>query len=306
MKVVITGGSGLIGSEVARDLGSSGHDVVILTRSDPAKAKLPSNFPPNIRAVQWDGKTATGWASLIDGDTAIVHLAGDSIASGRWSDAKKRRIRESRVDSGKAVLAAIRQAPEKPRVLLQGSAVGYYGPCGDEVVTESHPPGHDFLADVCVEWEDSTAEAESLGVRRALLRTGIVLSGKGGALPKMALPFKLMAGGPLGSGRQWVPWIHIEDEVGAIRFLLEHEDARGPFNLSAPRPLTNRDFSRALGKALHRPALAPAPGFALRLVLGEMSDMLLQGQRAVPHRLMEMGYAFRHPDPLAALRNLLD
>lgn len=301
MKVVITGGSGLIGSEVARDLGSSGHDIVILTR-DPAKAKLP----PNTRAVQWDGKTATGWASLIDGDTAILHLAGDSIASGRWSDAKKRRIRESRVDSGKAVLAAIRQASEKPRVLLQGSAVGYYGPCGDEVVTESHPPGHDFLADVCVEWEASTAEAESMGVRRALLRTGIVLSGKGGALPKMALPFKLMAGGPMGSGRQWVPWIHIADEVGAIRFLLEREDARGPFNLTAPRPLTNRDFSRALGKALHRPAFAPAPGIALKLVLGEMADMLLQGQRAVPHRLMEMGYAFRHPDPLAALRDLLD
>jgi len=301
MRVVITGGSGLIGSEVARDLGSAGHEVVILTR-DPTKAALP----PNTRAVQWDGKTASGWSSLLDGDTGILHLAGESIAAGRWSEVKKRRIRESRVESGQAVLAAIRQATEKPRVLLQGSAVGYYGPCGDEVVTESHPPGRDFLAEVCVEWEGSTAEAESLGVRRAQLRTGIVLSRKGGALPRMALPFRVMAGGPLGNGRQWFPWIHIADEVAAIRFLLEREDARGPFNLSAPHPLTNRQFSSALGRALRRPSLAPAPGFALRLALGEMADMLLHGQRAVPHRLLELGYAFRYPEALPALRSVLD
>lgn len=301
MRVVITGGTGLIGSEVARDLGSAGHEIVILTRN-PTQAALP----PNTRAVQWDGKSPAGWSSLLDGDTALVHLAGESIASGRWSDARKRRIRDSRVESGKAVLAAIRQASEKPRVLLQGSAVGYYGPRGAEPVTESSPPGNDFLANVCVEWEASTAEAEALGVRRALLRTGIVLSDKGGALPKMALPFRLMAGGPLGSGRQWVPWIHIADEVGAIRFLIEREDARGPFNLTAPRPLTNRDFSHVLGKALRRPSFALAPGIALRVVLGEMADMLLYGQRAVPHRLMEMGYAFRYPEALPALRNLLD
>jgi uncharacterized protein (TIGR01777 family) len=301
MQVVITGGSGLIGSEAARDLGSAGHEVVILTR-DPTKAVLP----PNTRAVQWDGKTATGWSSLLDGNTAIVHLAGESIASGRWSDAKKRRIRDSRVESGQAVMAAIRQAKEKPRVLLQGSAVGYYGPCGAEAVTELTPPGRDFLADVCVEWENSTAEAEALGVRRAILRTGVVLSRNGGALPRMAIPFRMMAGGPLGNGRQWLPWIHIADEVAAIRFLIEREDARGPFNLTAPRPLTNRDFSSALGKALHRPSLAPAPGFALRAVLGEMADMLLNGQRAVPQRLLELGYAFRYPEALLALRNLLD
>jgi hypothetical protein len=263
-------------------------------------------LPPSTRAVQWDGKTGTGWASLLDGDTAIVHLAGESIAAGRWTESRKRRIRESRVESGRAVLAAIRQAKEKPKTLLQGSAVGIYGPCGDEVVTEGHAPGTDFLAGVCVDWEASTAEAETLGVRRALLRTGIVLSGDGGALPKMSLPFRLGAGGPLGGGRQWLPWIHIADEVGAIRFLLERDDARGPFNLTAPQPLTNRDFGRALGKALHRPSLAPAPAFALRLILGEMADMLLNGQRAVPQRLLEMGYAFRFPEALQALRNLFD
>jgi uncharacterized protein (TIGR01777 family) len=302
MRVAITGGSGFIGSAVAREMGGAGHEVVILTR-DVANV---NTLPPNTRAVEWDGKTGAGWASLLDGDTAIVHLAGESIAAGRWNESRKRRIRESRVESGRAVMAAIRQAKEKPKMLLQGSAVGFYGPCGDEVVTEGHPPGTDFLADVCVDWEASTADAEALGVRRALLRTGIVLSGDGGALPKMALPFRLGAGGPLGGGRQWVPWIHLADEVGAIRFLLERDDAGGPFNLTAPQPLTNRDFSRALGKALHRPSLAPAPGFVLRLVLGEMADMLLNGQRAVPQRLLEMGFAFRFPEALPALRNLFD
>lgn len=302
MRVVITGGTGLIGSALARDLGGAGHDAVVLTRDTARTGPLP----PGVRAVQWDGRSAAGWSSLLDGDSAVVHLAGESIAGGRWSEARKRRIRDSRVESGKAVLAAIKQAGEKPRVLLQGSAAGYYGPCGDEVVTESHPPGSDFLADVCVEWEGSTAEAESLGVRRAVLRTGIVLSDAGGALPRMALPFRLMAGGPLGNGRQWFPWIHLADEVGAIRFLLENENARGPFNLTAPRPLTNRDFSRALGKALHRPSLAPVPGFVLRLILGEMAEALLSGQRAVPHRLLEHGYVFRHPEALGALRDLLD
>ena len=302
MRVVITGGSGLIGSEVARDLGEAGHEVVILTRN-PAKA---GPLPANTRAVQWDGRTAEGWGSLLDGDTAIVHLAGESIAEGRWTSEKKRRIRDSRVESGKAVLEAIRRAKDRPRVLLQGSAVGYYGPCGDEVVTEHHPPGGDFLARTCLEWEASTAEAETLGVRRALLRTGVVLSPRGGALPKMALPFRLGAGGPLGNGRQWFPWIHIADEAGAIRFLLEREDASGPFNLAAPDPLRNRDFTRELGRVLRRPSLFPAPGFALRTVLGEMADMLLNGQRAVPQRLAEAGYVFRHPEAGPALRNLLD
>ncbi|HEX6904170.1 MAG TPA: TIGR01777 family oxidoreductase [Thermoanaerobaculia bacterium] len=301
MRVVITGGTGVIGSALARELGEAGHEVVVLTRNTSKAGPLP----PNTRAVQWDGRTATGWSSLLDKDTAIVHLAGDGIAEGRWTDEKKRRIRDSRVESGRAVLAAVREAKEKPRALLQGSAVGYYGPRGDEVVDESAAPGDDFLGRVCVEWEASTAEAESLGVRRPVLRTGIVLTPRGGALPKMAMPFRLGVGGSLGGGRQWFPWIHIADEVGAIRFLLEREDARGPFNLTAPNPLTNRDFSRALGRALRRPSFAFAPAFALRLALGEMAESILNGQRAVPRRLLEMGYAFRYPEALPALQNLL-
>jgi uncharacterized protein (TIGR01777 family) len=301
MRIVITGGSGLIGRALAREMGSAGHEIVVLTR-DPSRA---GTLPPGTRAVQWDGKTARGWSSLLDEGTAIVHLAGDAIAEGRWTEEKKRRIRQSRVESGRAVMAAIQEAKSRPRVLLQGSAVGYYGACGDEVVEESHPAGNDFLAQVCVEWEASTAAAEALGVRRPVLRTGIVLSDQGGALPRMALPFRLMAGGPLGNGRQWFPWIHVADEVGAIRFLLEREDAGGPFNLSAPEPLTNRDFGRVLGRVLMRPSFAPAPGFALRLLLGEMADALLHGQRAVPRRLLDLGYVFRYREAVEALRNLL-
>lgn len=302
MRVVITGGTGLIGGELARELGVAGHDVVVLTRN----LSKTSPLPPGVRAVQWDGRTSEGWKTLLDRDTAVVHLAGESIATGRWSADKKRRIRDSRVESGRALAQAIREAPEKPRALLQGSAVGWYGDRGDEILREDSAPGTGFLADVCKEWEASTAEVEALGVRRALLRTGIVLARQGGALSLMTLPFRLMAGGPIGDGRQWFPWIHLADEVGAIRFLLEREDARGPFNLTAPNPVANLELTRLLGRVLHRPSFLPAPGFALRLALGEKADMLLQGQRAVPARLLELGYAFRYPEPEAALRSLLD
>jgi uncharacterized protein len=305
MRVVITGGLGLIGRALARDLsengGGAGHDIVVLTR-DPDRA---GRLPPGVRAAKWDGKTAQGWSALLDADTAIVHLAGESIAEGRWTAEKKRRIRDSRVVSGQAVMDAIREAPARPRVLIQSSAVGYYGPHGDEVIPEDAPPGRDFLAEICKEWEASTAEAEGLGVRRALARTGIVLARDGGALPVMSLPFKMMIGGPIGDGRQWVPWIHIEDEVGALRFLLEREDAHGPFNLTAPHPVTNRELTRALARALGRPGFLPAPGFALRIALGEMADMVLQGQRAVPSRLRELGFTYRWPELEPALRNLL-
>ncbi|HZF08445.1 MAG TPA: TIGR01777 family oxidoreductase [Thermoanaerobaculia bacterium] len=306
MRVVITGGSGLIGAALAHDLGAAGHDVVVLSR-DPGKLR---SLPANVRAARWDGESAAGWADLAAGpDTAIVHLAGESIAGGRWTAERKRRISDSRLRSSAAVVQAIEQAASQPRVLLQGSAVGYYGPCGDEEVPEEHPPGDDFLARLCVEWEASTAATpaiDALGVRRAILRTGVVLARDGGALPKMALPFRMRIGGPLGSGRQWLPWIHLADEVGAIRFLLEDDAARGPFNLTAPTPARNRDLGAALGKVLHRPSLLPTPGFALHLALGEMAGMLLNGQRAVPKALLARGYRFRFPELGPALSDLLD
>jgi hypothetical protein len=284
MRVVITGGSGLIGRHLARSLAGDGREVVVLSRRPEAVAGLPAGA----RAEGWDGRTAAGWGHLVEG-AAVVHLAGEGIATGRWTEARKRRIRESRVESSRAVV----------------EAVGYYGPRGEEDVAEDHPPGADFLARTCVEWEAAGAPVEALGVRRPLLRTGVVLARDGGALPKMLLPFRLFAGGPVGSGRQWMPWIHLADEVGAIRFLLDHPTATGPFNLASPNPVTNREFSRALGRVLRRPSFLPAPAFALRLALGEMADVVLTGQRAVPRRLEGLGYLFRFPTAEAALKDLL-
>jgi uncharacterized protein (TIGR01777 family) len=305
MRVVITGGTGLIGGALARELGAAGYDAVILTRSLGRVGPLS----PGVRAVEWDGLTAKGWSDLLDGETSIVHLAGEGIADGRWTEERKRRIRDSRVLSGRAVVEAIRQASGKPRALLQSSAVGYYGPHGDDEIMEGQPPGRGFLSEVSVEWEGSTAEAEALGVRRVLVRTGVVLAREGGALPRMALPFKLLAGAPLGSGRQWLPWIHIADEVGAIRFLLEREDAQGPFNLTAPQPVTNRELGHVLARVLGRPSPLQALGLGVpepvfRVMLGEMADAVLHSQRVLPARLLQLGYAFRFPDVASALRDL--
>ena len=301
MRTLITGGSGLIGRALAGELAAAGHEVLVLTR-DPERA---GTLPSGARAVAWDARTAAGWGTLADGARAIVNLAGENLGAGRWTEERKRRIRERRLDAGRAVVEAVRAAAQPPSVLIQASAVGYYGPRGDEPLPESTPPGNDFLAGLAREWEASTAPVEALGVRRAVIRTGVVLSPQGGALPQLLPPFRLFVGGPLGSGRQGVPWIHLEDEVGAIRFLIEQDGAAGPFNLAAPNPPSNAEFSRALGKVLGRPALLPAPALALRLLLGEMATVVLNGQRAVPQALLAQGYSFRFPDLEGALRDLL-
>ncbi len=242
---------------------------------------------------------------MIDGADAIINLAGENIGSGRWTDEHKRRILESRLNVGRALVQAVEVATHKPRVIIQASGVGYYGSSGDEEITEEVPPGHDFLAQVAVEWEASTAPLETLGVRQVVIRTGVVLSTAGGALPRMLLPFRLFAGGRLGSGRQWFPWIHIADEVGAIRFLIENETASGPFNLTAPVPLSNAEFSHLLGERLRRPALMPTPAFALRLIFGEMATVILDGQRAIPRHLLQLGFTFQFPEAGSAIRELL-
>ena len=243
-----------------------------------------------MQVVGWDAKTAQGWEYLVDGADAIVNLAGESIGGtglvpSRWTGARKQRILQSRLDAADAVVQAVKAAEHKPRVVIQASAVGYYGVTGDEVVTETSAAGNDFLARVCVQWENASAPLDDLGVRRAIIRTGLVLSPEEGVLPRLMLPFRLFAGGTLGSGKQWYPWIHSDDVVRAIRFLIDTEDATGAFNLTAPNPLTNRDFSRVLGRVMHRPAAIPVPAFTLRLALGEMATLVLDGQRAVPQKL---------------------
>lgn len=300
-RIIITGGTGLIGQTLATDLVQDGHEVIVLSRSPNREHGLPQG----VQVAGWDAHTAEGWGHLADGAAAIVNLAGESLAAGRWTDERKRRILESRVNTGQAVVEAVRAAAQKPGVVIQASAVGYYGPRGDEIVTEETVPGSDFLAGVCKEWEASTAEVEAMGVRRATIRTGLVLSREGGALPRILLPFRLFAGGPLGSGGQWWSWIHVADEVGAIRFLMETEAAGGPFNLTAPNPVTNAEFARILGKVVGRPAVMPAPAFALKLVFGEMATVLLDGQRVVPKRLQEMGYQFLFTQLEQTLRELL-
>ncbi len=307
MRIIVTGGTGLIGRALAADLADDNHEVIVLSRA-PERATA---MPAGVRVERWDARTAEGWGDLADGADAIVNLAGESIAgkgfilSRRWTAERKRRIRDSRLNAGRAVVQAVELASDKPRVVVQSSGIGYYGPRGDEELTEEASPGQDFLARTAIEWEASTAPVEPLGVRRAIIRSGAVLSTKGGAFPFMLLPFRLFVGGPVGSGRQWLPWIHIADEVRAVRFLMEHPEATGPFNLNAPNPVTNAEFSKTLGKVMSRPAILPTPSFALRLLFGEMSTVLLDGQRALPQRLLDLGFTFRFPEAEAALRDLL-
>jgi uncharacterized protein len=302
MRVIITGGTGLIGRQLAASLVENGHNAVVLSR-DPQRHQ--EQMADGVQLVAWDAQSPQGWGELADGADAMVNLVGENLSAKPWSPAQKRRIRESRLNGGKALVEAIRQAKNKPKVLIQASGVNYYGPCGDEIITEDHPAGSDFLSQVCVDWEASTAEVEKMGVRRAITRSGVVLDKKEGALPRFLLQFRLFAGGPLGNGRQWLSWIHPQDEINAIRFLIDHPDARGAFNLASPNPKTNRDFGKAIGRVLHRPALIPVPAFTIKLVFGEMSIVVLKGQRAVPQRLVDMGFQFSHPEIQEAVKDVI-
>lgn len=301
MNIIVTGGTGLIGRVLVKTLLQDGHKVSVLSRS-PDRAQ---GMPPAASMLKWDAETPAGWGHLVNQSDAIINLAGAGVADKRWTDERKRIIMESRVKANQAVLSALEAAETRPKILIQASAVGYYGPTGDERVTESSPPGDDFLAQVCIEWEKIAPSAEKLGLRVPVLRTGIVITPDGGALEKLLIPFKLFVGGPLGDGKQWFPWIHIEDEVRAIQFLLENDQASGPFNLVSPHPLTNAEFSRVLGRVLNRPAFMPAPAFAMKAVLGELSETVLAGQRAYPNALQSLGFEFKFPTAPAALEDLL-
>ena len=263
-------------------------------------------MPAGVRVEKWDGKTTQGWGHFIDGSDAVINLAGAGIADAPWTENRKHLIRESRIQAGLAIQSAIQEAKQKPNVLLQASAVGYYGQDHqDEIITEEMPRGTDFLANVCFDWEMSTAPVARMGIRRVVLRTGIVLSNEGGAFPKIILPFKFFAGGPLGNGKQWMPWIHIHDEVRAIIYLLTHLQTEGAYNLSAPNPVTNKQFGQIVGSQMGRPALLPAPAFAIKTLLGDMSTILLDGQRAVPQKLEESGFIFTYPTAQEAISQLV-
>ena len=275
MRIVLTGGTGLIGTHLVRSLGAQGHQLTLLTR-DPARA------PAGVQAVAWQPLPEAAPAPALDGADAVVHLAGEPIAAGRWTAARRERIEASRWIGTANLVRGLAAAEPRPRVLLAGSAVGYYGDRGDEVLEEDAAPGAGYLAAVTERWEREAAAAEPLRVRVVHLRTGVVLAREGGALPRMAAPFRAGAGGRLGNGRQWMPWVHIDDVVGLIELALGDEEVHGPLNLVAPGAATNAELTRALGQALRRPAFMIVPTLALKLMFGGMSETLLASQRVIP------------------------
>jgi uncharacterized protein (TIGR01777 family) len=297
MRVVISGASGLVGTALLRALRAEGVQASSLAR--PSK-------PLSEGDVRWDPRTGEVDLAALEGADAVVHLAGASIASGRWTEARKQLLRTSRVDATRNLVSALARMERKPSVLISASAVGYYGNRGDEVLTEASPPGDDFLARLAVDWEAEAARAEQHGIRVVLLRFGVILAREGGALERMLLPFRLGLGGRLGSGRQWMSWIALADAVRLIQHALSNAELRGPVNAVAPNPVTNAEFTKTLGRVLRRPVIFPVPAFALRLLLGELADaLLLSSQRVLPQRLLERNYRFLHAELDDALAKIL-
>jgi uncharacterized protein (TIGR01777 family) len=307
MRIVIAGGTGFLGSPLAEMYAEEGHDVRVLTRSlMPGDTRHdPGTGVPGITRVGWKADGAGGpWAHVVDGADAVIGLSGESLAAKRWTPERKRRFRDSRLLSTRSLATAIQAARTPPPVFIGGSAVGYYGPSDGRPVTESDPPGNGFLAELCTAWEQEARKAERPGTRVALLRTGIVLERSGGALREMMRPFKFFVGGRIGSGRQYVSWIHRLDWVEIVRWIVQTSTVSGPVNATAPYPVTNRHLSRALGHALKRPSLIPAPAFAVKILVGEMADSILTGQRVLPTRAQKEGYHFRYPEIEQAFRGI--
>jgi len=296
MKVLISGASGLLGSAVSARLNAAGHQVTETSRSGAGGAN---------GTVIWRVQNEPAPASALIDKDVVIHLAGESIASGRWTAEKKARIRDSRVLGTRNLIEGISNAKKRPSVLICASAVGFYGDRGDESLTEDSPPGKGFLPEVCVEWENEAKRAEELGVRVVNLRTGIVLSPSGGALEKMLPPFRLGIGGPLGNGNQWWPWVHLDDVTGIVEHVMSTPSIRGPVNVASPGIVRNADFTSTLARAIDRPAILPAPSFALRLIFGEMADALLSSQRVIPTAALASGFAFQFENIDSALRDLL-
>jgi uncharacterized protein (TIGR01777 family) len=305
LRVTVTGASGLIGRRLVAALLERGAEVTVLSR-DPARARAKLG---EVEAVRWDLMSEPAPVAALAGRNAVVHLAGEPVAQ-RWSEQAKRAIRESRVSGTRNLIAGLAladrsHAGERPAALISSSAIGYYGAHGEEPLDEDAPPGSDFLAQVCAAWEEEAAKATELGLRVVQVRTGVVLDSDGGALAKMLPPFRLGVGGPVAGGRQYISWIHADDLVGMMLTALDDDRWSGPVNATAPEPLDNRTFSRALGAALRRPSLLPVPGLALRLLYGEMAEIVTSGARAVPAKALVLGYQFRHPQLAEALHSAL-
>jgi uncharacterized protein len=326
-RVVVAGATGMIGRALCKQLISRGYQVVVFSR-DPQKAR--QTVPGAAEYLAWQPSQSGPWASMIDGAHAVINLAGASLFGRRWSAAYKREIIDSRVIGARGLVQAMAQAQQRPNVFIGGSAVGYYGPSGDQKLDESAPPGGDFLArEVCVPWEREGAKAEELGIRTVIFRSGVVIDGEGrmtlpidlrgasltrpgvvlktedGAFPLLVMPFYFFAGGPILPGTQWFSWIHLDDTIGLLMLALEGERVRGPLNASAPEAQTNREFARAIGRVMGRPAWLPVPGFAMKLLLGEMADMITTGQRVTPKKAQELGYQFKYPRSEQAIRQIL-
>jgi len=298
MKILLTGSTGLVGTALAQELQRAGHTVCRLVRpGTPAEAvRTAQGFD-----VQWNPATGELGGAAVGAD-AVVNLSGASIADGRWTPERKQLLRSSRVDTTRALVSALAKMEQRPRVLVSASATGYYGNRGDELLTEDSTPGTDFLSEIAKEWEAEAVKAEVLGIRVVRARFGVILARPGGALPQMMRPFQFGAGGKIGNGRQWMSWITLADAVAILLSALENGHVAGPLNVVSPQPVTNADFTKTLAASLHRPALFPAPAFALRLILGEMADaLLLSSQRAVPAQLQKLNYQFQHADLRSAL-----
>ena len=300
MKIFITGGTGFVGRHLVSRFIGEGHTVTVLSRSEKGSGRLPGGTS----IVLGDPTEAGAWQDSVKGQDCIINLAGTSLFS-RWTPEAKKLIRESRISTTRNIVDAIEPSEGKDVALFSTSAVGYYGFHGDEELEEESPPGDDFLARVAVEWENEALRAEERGTRVVITRFGIVLGEKGGALGQMISIFRKYLGGPLGSGKQWFSWIHMGDLVGAFIFLMAHREISGPVNLTSPTPIRNEELAKVLGKVMHRPSFLPAPGFVLKLLLGEFGSVLLEGQRVIPRKLLDSGYAFIYPEIEGALQSLI-
>ncbi|HYJ92311.1 MAG TPA: TIGR01777 family oxidoreductase [Pyrinomonadaceae bacterium] len=297
MKILITGATGLIGSALQKSLRDGGHDLLLASRKPPKN----DNF------IQWDVSEGFAEPEKLEGVHAVIHLAGENLSGLRWTDEKKKAIRDSRILGTRNVVDTISNLKQRPQILIAASAVGFYGDRGDDIMTETSSPGKNFLADVCREWEAESRRAEDSGIRTVLLRTGIVLSKDGGALGTMLTPFKFGLGGVVGSGKQWMSWISLDDQIAVINYALENENIRGAVNSVSPNPVTNEEFTKAMGEVLYRPTIIPIPEFAVHLAFGEMGDaLLLDSTRVIPKRLEEAGFKFKYPDLKKALQHAVE